>query len=326
MKTKTFMGALFAFALAAPTTAQAYDFIQNCSDGSGGAWASNEVPVRYYINSAGSDDLPFGTVSQIFEDSYEAWAEPCSSSFRYSYQGTTTETPINNNRKVVHAFADAASEWPRELGDPYDGTLAVTLTSFQRNCTFYNAPILYNGIAVTWTDQCNSQFCQGGGTDLQSVATHEIGHMLGLDHSSVNSATMYFAYLGGDIARSLHPDDINGVSALNPNVCSCTQDSDCPGDLVECQNSRCVDVPCSSDNQCAPGLACLNTGDCGVPPCNSDAECGQGFSCLNAVCKSTCPVCRDCTSSNQCGGSGTCVDWNGDSLGECITFCDEQGR
>jgi hypothetical protein len=52
-------------------------------------------------------------------------------------------------------------------------------------------------------------------TDAQSlvlVATHEIGHAIGLGHSDDGDAVMYaYASIGNP---SLHSDDVNGVNAL----------------------------------------------------------------------------------------------------------------
>ena len=52
--------------------------------------------------------------------------------------------------------------------------------------------------------------------DIQTHALHQIGHALGLDHSSDSNAVMYGAFAPGLVRRSLAPDDINGISALYP--------------------------------------------------------------------------------------------------------------
>lgn len=52
-----------------------------------------------------------------------------------------------------------------------------------------------------------------GAFHLETVAIHEIGHLLGLGHSSVPEAIMY-ARIGDGVVKNLHEDDIQGIRAL----------------------------------------------------------------------------------------------------------------
>jgi hypothetical protein len=54
-----------------------------------------------------------------------------------------------------------------------------------------------------------------GSFDLQGFATHVFGHALGLAHSSVPGATMYAGTQNALEWRSLEPDDVAGLLAIN---------------------------------------------------------------------------------------------------------------
>ncbi|XP_038716314.1 metalloendoproteinase 3-MMP-like [Tripterygium wilfordii] len=52
-----------------------------------------------------------------------------------------------------------------------------------------------------------------GAYDMETVALHEIGHLLGLGHSSVKGAIMFPSIAAG-VSMSLHGDDIQGIRDL----------------------------------------------------------------------------------------------------------------
>lgn len=295
---------LFLLILLAPTAASAYSFLNSC----GPIWKN--LPVTYYINQAGSSDVPFNTLTNVISASYAAWEQPCCSNFRSQYGGTTQLTADNNNGRMVLSWED--SQWDPLFGDP--NTIGVTLTTVWSDCSISEAPILFNGVNFRFTTS-------GQGTDLQSIATHEIGHSLGLGHSNVFQSTMYPSYMGGTGARTLHQDDIDGVCALYPKPCTCITTNDCiEGDI--CQNGLCRNVPCTSDSNCQSGLVCqASTGKCIIPPCTDDASCGAGFTCqANGTCTVNCPVCRSCESNNDCGANAVCIQ-----SGKCVVFCQQGG-
>lgn len=294
-----------ALLLLVSSQAAAYEFLYTC----GPSWRN--LPITYYINQNGSNDMSFSTLEQVIDASYGAWEQPCCSKFRAQYGGQTANTAVNNNDRIVLSFEE--NSWDPQFGS-VNVTIGVTLTSVWNDCSIADAPILFNGVGFQFTNN-------GTGTDLQAIATHEIGHMLGLSHSPIQQATMFASYVGGTGARSLHQDDIDGVCALYNKACTCITSNDCTeGDI--CQNGICREVACTSTSQCQDGLTCdLASGKCIVPPCTSDLSCPSGFYCASdATCKSRCPVCRDCDSNADCGLNGVCTQ-----AGKCVTFCQQGG-
>lgn len=103
--------------------------------------------------------------------------------------------------------------------------------------------------------------------DLLSGMTHELGHVVGLWHSTVTDATMSPLLNGREEARTLDDDDVAGLCSLYD------------GDGTGGQGASCDDAA-----DCDEGLVCLADGAqwyC-TTPCGEDADCPDGHVCLDA--------------------------------------------
>lgn len=98
-------------------------------------------------------------------------------------------------------------------GSPFDGvgnTLAHAF--YPPPCGGSNAGEMHFDDAETW-----SLTGAGSTFDTETVALHEIGHLLGLDHSAVSGSVMFPTY--GGVRRALTQDDIDGIRRLYPFLC-----------------------------------------------------------------------------------------------------------
>lgn len=277
-----------------------------------------ELPVTYYVDESGTEHIfDLAAVEQAFAASFSSWEAPCCSDFRAEYGGrVTTEPGIDTpDHDSVLTFHD--DDWPAALGSPE--AIAITMFTVDADCEIIDAPIHFNS--------AHHQFVDGEPTgedsvDLQSIATHEVGHLLGLGHSEFIEASMFESYVGGITPRTLHDDDVDGVCALYPDDCPCAEDGDCrPG--RECEDGFCVDETCADDDDCDDHLLC-DAGSCVYPSCTTDGDCGDERICENLRCVDPCPVCRPCTEHADCGHQGYCRNFP--HGGRCFISCPPDGQ
>ncbi len=301
-------------ALAAPRDARAYVFISDsgCNPGEGAAWPANMMPGDWYINSAGYSLLPMATVEATFATSMNTWGASCCSNWRHSYLGQTASTPTSNSTRHIVGFEEQT--WPSEFGS-VNSTIAVTLPVPTFGCQIVSADMLFNAVGFRFRTS-------GAATDLESIATHEFGHWIGLDHTNANGATMLPFYSGGSDERTLTQDDTNGACALYPRACGgCSVNADCPNGQ-ECAGGACQTITCVGNGDCAAGTICRG-GSC-VPGCRVQADCPATYSCTNGACQrpaGSCSICDTCAENADCGGASYyCIDL-GAAAPQCTKTC-----
>jgi peptidoglycan hydrolase-like protein with peptidoglycan-binding domain len=166
----------------------------------GGRWPTRNL--RYALQETGVD-LPAGAVRQSIHQAFSTWAGWTGLTFR--------EVPLASGPEIIIRFV--AGDHGDGTTNAFDGVSGVLAHAFFPPVP-PNAPVPIQGDthfdeAETWTVTVPPA---AGQIDLTTVAIHEFGHALGLNHSPVVGAVME-AFYGGP-RRMLHGDDIAGLTSI----------------------------------------------------------------------------------------------------------------
>lgn len=195
---------VLAFLIASTAQVSAFEI-------NGRKWPTGEI--EFYVDMAGvaASGVSWNTA---FIAAMDEWNEK--TSFNFILREDNRDPCPNDGLNSV----DFSDEF---CGSAFnESTLAVTVRRFEA-AILGEPPIVESNVIVNQNKQFNvydGDLIQFGiqGLDFRRVALHELGHVIGLEHETTESAIM--APNIGDVDR-LQPDDIAGAEELYDGVIDC---------------------------------------------------------------------------------------------------------
>lgn len=192
------------------------------------------TPLNYLIDSTGDNTLKFTASRAAFDVALAAWSQANVPSDNLLLQDSGTISPPFSAATVCDASRVVFNN--SDGGVPQPATNCVGTIAVGRWCNDNGQTTVVNGVTFSRITSGKVTVANTLGgcsywnqTNLAEVLTHEIGHTLGLAHSSENinepnatlkDATMYFALhfdgRGASAATVVHSDDIAGISFIYP--------------------------------------------------------------------------------------------------------------
>ncbi|MES1243344.1 MAG: matrixin family metalloprotease [Acidobacteriota bacterium] len=189
------------------------------------------VPIRWFtfdsggsvswkVHASGQPGLGVDASIQAFKAGLDAWVSDAGSNVRYTYNGTT-----NANGGLDHDDGVNAILFDDPRGNEADGTFSCSEGGVIAvgGPYFFNSTRNFDGKA--WHEAAEADIVTNDGTDCffqnnlsvaQEVFAHELGHTLGLGHSSVRDALMWPNAHDDSRGARLSADDRAGIASIYP--------------------------------------------------------------------------------------------------------------
>ena len=205
-------------------------------------WRQQCVPWK--VSERASDHLSVDEIHEVVTQAFGAWEAVDESFIRFEDHGSTSLESVS----LEHGVGENIVVWHGEGQWPY-ALHVVGLTSLTYDTD--TGQIMDADIEMNGDDY---RFAINGSPDsydAQQSLTHEIGHLLGLDHSVDTDAVMFAESQPGEThKRVLKPDDIEGLKFNHP--VSATPDVD--GCLTPAVIAPPAESGCSTGSSSSPVL------------------------------------------------------------------------
>lgn len=211
-----------ALAIGLPHPALAYlKFTTRTLGGDVVALRWTTMPVRWFVTDRSAAGVTSTEFQSAVARAFATWEAVPTATISFQFGGFTRSEPFDDDDRSVLGFVDEP-ELERVLGAT--GFVVDIITG-----DIVESDIFFNS-TFNWSTATPGQ---SGRFDIESTATHEIGHFIGLGHSALgetellpdggrrvnaSSAVMFPISFGpaNTADRELQPDDIAGVSDLYP--------------------------------------------------------------------------------------------------------------
>jgi hypothetical protein len=193
--------------------------------------ADDEHPIRWFefdrgrsiawrVHQDGQPGMGLDSTIAAFRTALQAWNDDAGSNVLYTYAGTTSAgtgfaRPDGVNAILFEDPGDRDADGTFDCGS--GGVIAVGGPWFYESTRTFDGKSFHEaGEADIVTNDGTSCFFQNNQRVAEEVFAHELGHTLGLSHSSTRDALMWpNAHDDGRGAR-LHTDDKQGIASLYP--------------------------------------------------------------------------------------------------------------
>ncbi|MCI0407148.1 MAG: hypothetical protein L0191_01075, partial [Acidobacteria bacterium] len=148
-------------------------------------WPLNGMPLATLIHSAGSADVSGNADILAMQAAQQAWNSQNTSYFSFASATTSSSAAVNDSDGINAILWDESGNF-FPAGDT---TLSATVIRVDLSTgVMQDADVVFNGVAAIWSA---SSPTPAGRYDIQAAATHEMGHVAGLDHNPILSTTLY---------------------------------------------------------------------------------------------------------------------------------------